>query len=56
MKCPECGRKTKVVETREHGVNAQRRRYACLCGHRWSTEEKIVVFKQGPKPKDAGSV
>lgn len=42
MKCPECGNKTKVTDTRKpSGVEAIRRRVCEKCGYVFFTVERI---------------
>lgn len=42
MKCPKCGNKTKVFDTRSDGYRRMRDRQCTFCGYIFSTEEKIV--------------
>lgn len=40
MKCPACGEKTRVIDTRHSSNNKVRRRRECTkCQHRFSTAE-----------------
>lgn len=39
MKCPECGRHVKVLESRKR-LEGQYRRFECQTGHRWSVLER----------------
>lgn len=41
MSCPECGKWTRVLQTRSHEDYVQRR-YECGNMHRFSTIEKII--------------
>lgn len=43
MNCPECGKKTEVVNSRKIKKTVMRRR-ACKCGYRFTTNEIIVVL------------
>ena len=43
MNCPECGKKTEVVNSRKIKNTVMRRR-ACKCGYRFTTNEIIVVL------------
>lgn len=43
MKCPHCKAWTFCLETRTRPNGIRRRRYECANGHRFSTEEKVVV-------------
>lgn len=43
MKCPKCNKGVRVIETRQHVTGVIRRRRACSgCGHRFTTEERII--------------
>ena len=46
MKCPKCGAKAQVTDTRPVKDNGTRRRYRChgRNEHRWSTIEMLVTF------------
>lgn len=41
MRCPECEIKSEVLETRINS-SGMRRRYACMNGHRFSTQEMPI--------------
>ena len=41
MKCPACGKKAAVIQSRERN-GMQVRRRECTSGHRFTTEEKVV--------------
>ena len=46
MKCPECGRGSRVLNTRySKGVTVRYRR--CVNDHRFQTEEKVKGEKEG---------
>ena len=47
MTCPECGKYTEVLETRENPKGV-RRRYMCANLHRFTTQEALVP--QGKTP------
>lgn len=47
MNCPDCGRKTKVAETRSPRPNVYRRRYVCACGIRFSSVERVEKLLPG---------
>lgn len=44
MKCPTCGAKSKIIDSRLTLNNQTRRRYACLrkCKFRWTTIEVLA--------------
>lgn len=44
MKCPECGAKTEVLETRKNKDNTYRR-YECKQKHRFTTYERVSLPK-----------
>jgi transcriptional regulator NrdR family protein len=44
MKCPECGDKTEVLETRKNKQNTYRR-YQCVNKHRFTTYERVSLPK-----------
>ena len=44
MRCPECDAVTAVVDSRKVEGTTRRRR-ECLEGHRFSTEESVVVYE-----------
>lgn len=56
MKCPQCGGKTRVIDTRLRVTdNAPRRRHCCgMCGHRFSTIESIVNACRVPRRDPLG--
>lgn len=41
MRCPECEIKSEVLETRSNS-SGMRRRYVCMNGHRFSTQEAPI--------------
>ena len=41
MNCPECGKYTEVLETRDNPKGV-RRRYECANLHRFTTQESLV--------------
>ena len=41
MTCPECGKYTKILETRAN-PDGMRRRYECANLHRFTTQEALV--------------
>jgi hypothetical protein len=43
MTCPECQRRTRVLETRESPHGTRRRRQCRSCGHRFTTFEAVVT-------------
>ena len=43
MKCPTCGAWVSVLETRQKSDNSTYRRYECANGHRFTTNERIVL-------------
>ena len=45
MKCPYCGKKTKVVDTRSSGEGVRRRRECKACGQRFTTYERIAPIR-----------
>jgi len=49
MNCEKCGSdRHRVIETRAGQGNVLRRRRTCrLCGHDWSTTERISVYEDG---------
>lgn len=57
MKCPECGGKTKVVETRSNGQCTIRRRICQSCKIKLYTEERYnesAKFELSQLTKEAG--
>lgn len=48
MKCPKCGGKICVLDSRQPDKETVWRRRACLeCGHRFNTEERVLPPKKG---------
>lgn len=45
MKCPKCGKKTAVIDSRplEDGIKVRRRRKCLKCDYRMSTQEGQVI-------------
>jgi len=43
MKCPTCGAWLSVLETRQKSDNSTYRRYECANGHRFTTNERILL-------------
>lgn len=59
MNCPECGAWSSVKETRSDKTKTKyRRRRECGNGHKFTTEEKVVIRRVGPvqkgKPQASG--
>ena len=52
MRCPDCGRRGLVLETRQRPDGTARRRYECSQGHRFTSLERINV-KQPRKKEPA---
>lgn len=46
MNCPECGNKTRVIDTLLCKKSTRRRR-VCSCGQRFSTREMLIHEKPG---------
>ena len=42
MKCPKCGGKTRVRDSRSYHGTTRRRRVCLICGGRFSTVEEIL--------------
>lgn len=42
MLCPTCSQKATALQTRERDSGFVVRRYACRCGHRFTTAEGVV--------------
>lgn len=47
MKCPECGRRGAVLETRPREDNSVWRRYSCSQEHRWKSVERVTQESSG---------
>ena len=45
MKCPYCGKKSKVVDTRSAGEGIRRRRECKACGQRFTTYERVAPMR-----------
>ena len=45
MKCPYCGKKSKVVDTRSAGEGIRRRRECKTCGQRFTTYERVAPIR-----------
>ena len=45
MKCPYCGKKSKVVDTRSSGEGVRRRRECKACGQRFTTYERVAPMR-----------
>jgi len=45
MKCPYCGKKSKVVDTRSAGEGIRRRRECKTCGQRFTTYERVAPMQ-----------
>ncbi len=45
MKCPYCGSKSKVVDTRIAGEGIRRRRECLACGQRFTTYERVAPMR-----------
>ena len=45
MKCPYCGKKSKVVDTRSAGEGIRRRRECKACGQRFTTYERVAPMQ-----------
>lgn len=45
MKCPYCGSKSKVIDTRSSGEGVRRRRECLACGQRFTTYERIAPMR-----------
>jgi len=45
MKCPYCGGKSQVVDTRASGEGIRRRRECRVCGQRFTTYERIAPIR-----------
>ena len=45
MKCPYCGKKSKVVDTRSAGEGIRRRRECKSCGQRFTTYERVAPMR-----------
>ena len=54
MQCPNCGLTgvSRVVESRNKDGAIYRRRECTVCGHRFSTMERIHVFPKKPGKDD----
>ena len=50
MNCPRCGGYAYVMVNREEETYIYRRRICHDCGARFTTYEKIVECRPGPKP------
>ena len=46
MKCPECGIKAKILETRTRPDGVIRRRYKCLNEHLFTSLEALVEISE----------
>lgn len=61
MRCPDCGQKSDVYDSRPFENTIRRRRQCKSCGHKYTTLEvimpqvelpkKVVAFKAPPRPK-----
>ena len=47
MRCLECGKGSRVVDSKKSLERITRRRECVQCGHRWNT----VEYREGAKPK-----
>jgi transcriptional repressor NrdR len=45
MKCPYCGNKTKVIDSRNAGEGIRRRRECKACGQRFTTYERVAPLR-----------
>ena len=45
MKCPYCGNKTKVIDSRSAGEGIRRRRECLACGQRFTTYERVAPMR-----------
>jgi transcriptional repressor NrdR len=45
MKCPYCGKKSRVVDTRTSGKSIRRRRECKTCGRRFTTYERVAPIQ-----------
>ena len=45
MKCPYCGKKSRVVDTRSAGEGVRRRRECQVCGRRFTTYESVAPIR-----------
>ena len=45
MKCPYCGNKSRVVDTRSAGEGVRRRRECKACGRRFTTYERVAPIR-----------
>jgi transcriptional repressor NrdR len=45
MKCPYCGKKSRVVDTRSAGEGVRRRRECQVCGRRFTTYERVAPMR-----------
>ena len=50
MTCPECGEKTKVIDSRSHEDSKNRRRECVVCRYRFSTVEIDADYYETLKP------
>lgn len=55
MRCPECEAETAVVDSRKVEGTTRRRR-ECLEGHRFTTEESVVVLVEPREVKTVSMV
>ena len=46
MKCPECGIKAKILETRTRDDGVVRRRYGCFNDHLFTSLEALVEISE----------
>ena len=47
MRCLECGKGSKVVDSKKSLERITRRRECVECGHRWNT----IEYREGARPK-----
>jgi hypothetical protein len=47
MRCLECGKGSRVVDSKKTLERITRRRECVLCGHRWNT----IEYREGVRPK-----
>jgi len=45
MKCPYCGNRTKVIDSRSAGEGIRRRRECLACGQRFTTYERVAPMR-----------
>jgi transcriptional repressor NrdR len=45
MKCPYCGKKTRVIDSRSAGEGIRRRRECKACGQRFTTYERVAPLR-----------